>query len=56
MRCLQAYSDCLIDMGKVKEAIEVLEELIYLNPNDNQGARDHLLLMQERYGIRRQGR
>jgi tetratricopeptide (TPR) repeat protein len=44
MRCLQSYSDSLYDMGKVKECVDVLEELIALNPNDNQGVRDQLLL------------
>ena len=44
MRCLQHYSDCLYTMGKVKECVAVLEEMIELNPNDNQGVRDQLLL------------
>ncbi|MCX6161054.1 MAG: hypothetical protein NTV87_06935 [Ignavibacteriae bacterium] len=44
MRCLQHYADCLYTSGKVKECIEIFEEMIELNPNDNQGARDLLLL------------
>ncbi|MBW7888786.1 MAG: hypothetical protein H3C35_10590 [Bacteroidetes bacterium] len=44
MRCLQYYSDCLYRMGKVKECVAILEEMIELNPNDNQGVRDQLLL------------
>lgn len=44
MRCLQHYSDCLYTMGKVKECVTILEEMIELNPNDNQGVRDQLLL------------
>jgi tetratricopeptide (TPR) repeat protein len=44
MRCLQFYSDCLYQTNKVHDSIEVLEELIELNPNDNQGVRDQLLL------------
>jgi tetratricopeptide (TPR) repeat protein len=44
MRCLQQYADCLYTMGKVKECVAVLEEMIELNPNDNQGVRDQLLL------------
>ena len=44
MRCLQHYSDCLYKMNKVKECVSVLEEMIDLNPNDNQGVRDQLLL------------
>jgi len=31
-------------MEKVKECVEILEEMIELNPNDNQGVRDQLLL------------
>ena len=44
MRCLQHYSDCLYAMGRVKDCVLVLEEMIELNPNDNQGVRDQLLL------------
>lgn len=44
MRCMQHYSDCLYAMGKVKECVAVLEEMIELNPNDNQGVRNQLLL------------
>jgi tetratricopeptide (TPR) repeat protein len=44
MRCLQQYADCLYTSGKEKECIAILEELIELNPNDNQGVRDQLLL------------
>ncbi len=44
MRCLMQYSDCLYLMDEVEESIAVMEELIELNPNDNQGVRDLLLL------------
>ncbi|MBK0381691.1 hypothetical protein I5M32_01845 [Pedobacter sp. SD-b] len=44
MRCLQAYAECLYLIGKTKESIAVLEEMLVLNPNDNQGIRDFLLL------------
>lgn len=44
MRCLQQYSECLYSMGKVHECIAVMEELIELNTNDNQGVRDQLML------------
>lgn len=44
MRCLQQYADCLHDIEKVKECVAVMEELIALNPNDNQGVREQLLL------------
>jgi tetratricopeptide (TPR) repeat protein len=44
MRCLQHYADCLYSTGNKRDCIAVLEELIELNPNDNQGVRDQLLL------------
>ncbi len=44
MRCLQQYSECLYEIGKVRECVTVLEEIIELNPDDNQGIRDQLLL------------
>ncbi len=44
MRCMQQYADCLYTMGKVQDCVAVLEEMIELNPNDNQGVRDELLL------------
>jgi len=44
MRCLQLYSECLYDMGREQESVNVLEEMIILNPNDNQGVRDQLML------------
>ena len=44
MRCMQAYADCLKNMGRFHDAVSVYEEMIRLNPNDNQGVRDQLLL------------
>lgn len=44
IRCLYHYADCLYAMGQTKECVQVLEEMIELNPNDNQGAREQLLL------------
>jgi tetratricopeptide (TPR) repeat protein len=44
MRCMQAYADCLKDMGRYSDSVSVFEEMIRLNPNDNQGVRDQLLL------------
>ena len=44
MRCLQLYSEVLYLKNKKKECVEILEEMIYLNPNDNQGVRDQLML------------
>jgi tetratricopeptide (TPR) repeat protein len=44
MRCMQAYADCLKNMDRFHEAVSVYEEMLRLNPNDNQGVRDQLLL------------
>lgn len=44
MRCMQAYAECLANIGRFYEAVSVYEEMIRLNPNDNQGVRDQLLL------------
>ncbi len=43
MRCMDAYSHCVYLKGEVSKCIAVLEEMIELNPNDNQGVRDQLL-------------
>jgi tetratricopeptide (TPR) repeat protein len=44
MRCLQQYADCLYTVGQEQKCISILEEMIELNPNDNQGVRELLLL------------
>jgi tetratricopeptide (TPR) repeat protein len=44
MRCMFGYAECLHVVGRVEESVAVLEELIELNPNDNQGVRESLLL------------
>jgi len=44
MRCMHLHANCLYEMNKIQESIEVFEEMIELNPNDNQGIRDQLLL------------
>ena len=44
MRCLQLYSEVLYLKNKKKECVDILEEMISLNPNDNQGVRDQLML------------
>lgn len=44
MSCMQAYADCLKNMGRFHDAVSVYEEMLRLNPNDNQGVRDQLLL------------
>lgn len=44
MRCMYQYADCLYKSERKDSCIFVLEEMIELNPNDNQGVRDQLLL------------
>lgn len=44
MRCLQFQSECLDAIGKTEECIGILEKMIKLNPNDNQGIRGRLML------------
>jgi tetratricopeptide (TPR) repeat protein len=44
MRCLYEYSNSLCSLGMYKEGVEIFEEMIELNPNDNQGVRDVLML------------
>lgn len=44
MRCMQAYADCLNSIGKTEESVKLMEEMLALNPNDNQGVRDLLML------------
>lgn len=44
MRCMQALADCWRHMGRFHDAISIYEEMIRLNPNDNQGVKDQLLI------------
>jgi pentatricopeptide repeat protein len=44
MRCLQKFTDCLCVMGLLEECVEIFEEMIELNPLDNQGVRHQLML------------
>lgn len=44
MRSMRLYAECLYTLGQVKASIAVMEEMIELNPIDNQGMRDQLLL------------
>jgi tetratricopeptide (TPR) repeat protein len=44
MRCLHEYAEILYIMGKVRESVNIYEEMLELNPIDNQGVRDPLLL------------
>jgi tetratricopeptide (TPR) repeat protein len=39
MRALQGYGQSLWDSGKPKEAVETFNDMLALNPNDNQGVR-----------------
>ncbi len=39
MRCLYNFANCLLIMDKIEEGIAIFEEMIELNPNDNQGVR-----------------
>ncbi|HET7628678.1 MAG TPA: SEC-C metal-binding domain-containing protein, partial [Bacillales bacterium] len=43
MRAKQAYAETLAALGKTEQAIEEYEEVLELNPNDNQGVRYSLL-------------
>lgn len=42
MRARLGLADCLLDMGRVEDAIEHYREMLELNPNDNQGIRYRL--------------
>lgn len=47
-------AQCLEKQGKWKDTIKILQEMLVLNPNDNQGVRyvlSGLLLYQKQYGI-----
>mgnify|MGYP000942745958 CR=1 FL=1 len=43
MRALAGFSECLWDGGRRQEAIENYQDMIKLNPNDNQGIRYTLI-------------
>lgn len=48
MRARQGLAEALEELGRLEEAAEHLQELLRLNPNDNQGVRDtlsHLLIV-----------
>jgi tetratricopeptide (TPR) repeat protein len=40
MRCAKGYAECLSILEQIEPALNVLFELLELNPNDNQGVRD----------------
>jgi tetratricopeptide (TPR) repeat protein len=39
LRCLHGYGLCLWRLRKFKQAADVFERMLWLNPSDNQGAR-----------------
>jgi len=50
LRCLHGYGLCLWRLGRLAEAAAVFEALLWLNPTDNQGARE--LVEPARAGVR----
>ena len=44
MRARIGLAQCLTELGQIEEAAQHYRELLRLNPNDNQGARDFLLI------------
>jgi tetratricopeptide (TPR) repeat protein len=44
MRCLEHYAECLYELGEERECVEIMEEILVLNKNDNQGVRYQLML------------
>jgi tetratricopeptide (TPR) repeat protein len=44
MRCLSGSAECLYAMGRIGDAAKLMEEMIDLNPNDNQGVRYILMI------------
>jgi tetratricopeptide (TPR) repeat protein len=43
MRALAGLADCLLALGQDEKAVACYKDLLYLNPNDNQGIRDMLM-------------
>ena len=43
MRAMAGYSDVLWVLGEKSKAIEIMKEMLLLNPNDNQGVRHSLI-------------
>ena len=39
LRCVHGYGLCLWRLGRMEEAAATFERMLWLNPNDNQGAR-----------------
>ena len=52
MTARQGMAQCLNEMGKWEEAVDIMQEMLILNPNDNQGVRydlSTLLLYNKQY-------
>lgn len=56
MRALQGLANCLWEMGRTEEAQRHYEEMLRLNPNDNQGIRYTLLDLYLEAGLDGEGR
>lgn len=39
LRCMHGYGLCLCRLGRLKEAEQIFERMLWLNPSDNQGVR-----------------
>ncbi len=39
LRCIHGYGLCLWRLGKFKDALQIFERMLWLNPSDNQGVR-----------------
>jgi hypothetical protein len=48
LRCMDGLGLCLWRLGKFVEAAEVFQKMLWLNPNDNQGARFSLANVEDR--------
>jgi len=48
LRCMHGYGLCLWRLGCFKEAEEVFERMLWLNPPDNQGARFNIYLAKDK--------
>lgn len=44
MRCLFNYSECLYTLGEKNSCVAIQEKMLEINPTDNQGIRDFLML------------
>lgn len=44
MRCMHSLADGFFQLGRLQESVSLMEEMLTLNPRDNQGVRFNLLL------------